>query len=71
VRNGILVTFKGEETNVETVVDWYRRDDEGRPMPAEWRELMGQVRLPWSAKPQPVSDGLEAVSASEATAAEA
>ncbi|TLZ78031.1 MAG: hypothetical protein E6K11_09255 [Methanobacteriota archaeon] len=47
VRNAILVTFKGANAEVETVVDWFRRDEEGRPMPAEWRELMGQVRLPW------------------------
>src|SRR2546426_3454402 len=47
VRNAILVAIKGHATKVEEVVDWYRRDDEGRPMPAEWREVMGQGRLPW------------------------
>src|SRR2546422_3915177 len=47
VRNALLVAFKGANAEVETVVDWFRRDEEGRPMPAEWRELMGQVRLPW------------------------
>src|SRR5436305_6568032 len=46
VRNAILVTMKGPRTMVEGVVDWYRRDEEGRPMPAEWRELMGQVHSP-------------------------
>src|SRR5207248_11239560 len=46
VRNAILVTMKGPRTMVEGVVDWYRRDEEGRPMPAEWRGLMGQVRWP-------------------------
>ncbi len=51
VRNAILVTIKGSRTKVEGVVDWYRRDDEGRPMPAEWRELMGQVYAPWHVKP--------------------
>src|SRR2546427_3562817 len=47
VRNAILVAFKGANAEVETVVDWFRRDEEGRPMPAEWREVMGQGRLPW------------------------
>jgi len=51
VRNAILVAIKGHATKVEEVVDWYRRDDEGRPMPAEWRELMGQVHVQWHAKP--------------------
>lgn len=51
VRNALLVTIKGPRTTVEHVVDWYRRDDEGRPMPAEWRELIGQLRVPWHAKP--------------------
>jgi hypothetical protein len=50
VRNAILVTFRGGGTEVEAVVDWFRRDDEGRPMPAEWRELMGQIRAPWFSK---------------------
>jgi len=50
VRNAILVTFNGSGTDVQAVVDWFRRDEEGRPMPAEWRELMGQVRAPWFSK---------------------
>ena len=57
VRNAILVTFKGNGSDVEAVVDWFRRDEEGRPMPAEWRELMGQVRAPWFNKAHP--DALE------------
>ncbi len=51
VRNAILVAIKGPATKVEEVVDWYRRDEEGRPMPAEWRELMGQIHVQWHAKP--------------------
>ena len=51
VRNAILVVFKGTQSKVEEVVDWYRRDEEGHPMPAEWRELMGQLHTPWRAKP--------------------
>src|SRR3989449_11515231 len=46
VRNAILVTFKGNGTDVEAVGDWFRRDEEGRPMPAERRELVGGIRAP-------------------------
>src|SRR5256885_8974141 len=46
VRNALLVRIKGSGVKVEEVLDWYRRDEEGRPMPAEWRELMGQLRGP-------------------------
>src|SRR5207247_10292080 len=46
VRNAILVTFKGNGSDVEAVVDWFRRDEEGRPMPEEWREVRGEVRAP-------------------------
>ena len=65
VRNAILVAIKGPATKVEEVVDWYRRDEEGRPMPAEWRELMGQIHVPWHAKPLGRPDAL----ASDLTAA--
>src|SRR3989442_13886995 len=44
VRNAILVTFQGNGTEGEAVGDWFRLDEEGRPLPAEWRHLMGQVR---------------------------
>src|SRR5947207_15427815 len=50
VRNAILVTMKGPRTMAEGVVDWYRRDEEGRPMPAEWREQIGQGDSAWSAR---------------------
>ena len=58
VRNAILVAIKGPATKVEEVVDWYRRDEEGRPMPAEWRELMGQIHVQWHAKPFAQPDAL-------------
>jgi hypothetical protein len=58
VRNAILVAIKGNATQVEQVVDWYRRDDEGRPMPAEWRELMGQLHVQWRVKPVVRADGI-------------
>jgi hypothetical protein len=71
VRNAILVTFKGEDTKVEAVVDWYRRDDEGRPMPAEWRELMGQVRVPGFTKHRPADQEIEATSSAASEPIEA
>jgi len=48
VRNGILITVCGGETEIPEIVDWYRRDPEGKPMPAEWRDLAGQLRVPWT-----------------------
>ena len=59
VRNALLVSIKGHVTEVEEVLDWYRRDEEGRPMPAEWRELMGHLHLPWRAKPTVRGDGIQ------------
>jgi hypothetical protein len=70
VRNALLVTFYGE-TKVEGVVDWYRRDDEGRPMPAEWRELMGQVHPPSRIGPIVRTDGIHMDLASTSEPAEA
>ena len=43
VRNAVLVEVSGRNVTVASVHDWYRRDDEGKPMPAEWRDLVGQV----------------------------
>ncbi|HEX9340561.1 MAG TPA: hypothetical protein VF992_05245 [Thermoplasmata archaeon] len=47
VRNAILITVSGDGTQIPEIVDWYRRDPEGKPMPVEWRDLAGQVRVPW------------------------
>ena len=58
VRNAILVSIKGHGMDVEEVLDWYRRDEEGRPMPAEWRELMGHLHLQWHAKPRARADAI-------------
>ena len=71
VRNAILVTFKGTGTEVQTVVDWFRRDEEGRPMPAEWRELMGQVRAPWTNKAHPDASEIETTSKASSDPVEA
>src|SRR2546430_14600351 len=37
VRNALMVTISGRDAKVDTILDWYRRDESGRPMPAEWR----------------------------------
>lgn len=50
VRNALLIKISGRDVRVDEVFDWYRRDAEGQPMPAEWRDLVGQIRLPWAAK---------------------
>jgi len=50
VRNAILITVRGGDTEIPEIVDWYRRDPEGNPMPVEWRDLAGQVRVPWTFK---------------------
>ena len=46
VRNGIVVEIVGHDLDVENVTDWYRRDAAGHPMPAQWRDLVGQVHVP-------------------------
>jgi hypothetical protein len=42
VRNALVVTINGRHPLA--VHDWYRRTDAGEPMPAEWRDILGQVR---------------------------
>src|SRR5207237_765309 len=46
VRNALLVTISGRDAKVDQILDWYRRDESGRPMPAEWRDLGGQIGGP-------------------------
>jgi len=36
-RNGVIVEIFGKDVAVKSVVDFYRRDDAGNPMPAEMR----------------------------------
>lgn len=36
VRNAIMVTITDKRIDV---IDWYRRDENGKPMPAEWRDI--------------------------------
>lgn len=53
VRNALVVTLSGKEMEIEDLRDWFRRTDAGVPMPAEWRELAGQIHVPWNVKPRP------------------
>src|SRR3989441_5672349 len=53
VRNALMVTISGRDVKVDQVQDWYRRDESGAPMPAEWRDLVGQIHVPWLAEPKP------------------
>lgn len=50
VRNALMIAVSGKDVKVDRVSDWYRRDDAGQPMPAEWRDLVGQIHVPWLAK---------------------
>ena len=47
VRNATVVEVSGNDIKFEKVVDYYRRDDAGNPMPAEWRNVSGPVAWPW------------------------
>jgi hypothetical protein len=52
VRNGIVIEIIGRDLDVEQVHDWYRRDEAGNPMPAQWRDLVGQIHVPMLRTPQ-------------------
>src|SRR5437867_6027107 len=53
VRNALMVTVTGTAVEIDEVVDWYRRNDEGDPLPAEWRDGLGQPRVPWGPQLNP------------------
>jgi len=53
VRNALMVTISGDDARVDAVHDWYRRDDAGRPLPAEFRNILGQLQVPWTTKKAP------------------
>lgn len=53
VRNALMIAISGRDAQVNLVHDWYRRDEEGRPMPAEWRELVGLPQMLWDAEGPP------------------
>src|SRR2546425_1710531 len=60
VRNAILVTFKGNGSDVEAVVDSFRPDEEGRPRPAERGEVVGYDRGPLFHQTHPHRSGIDA-----------
>ncbi len=64
VRNALMVTVSGSGVGVDEVVDWYRRDEQGSPLPAEWRDGLGQLRIPWASKANP-PPGLRELAASK------
>src|SRR3989475_5741176 len=53
VRNALMVTVSGRDVKVDQVQDWYRRDESGAPMPAEWRDPPRRSHRPRSPGPQP------------------
>ena len=36
-RNGLVIEIIGEAFSIGRVEDWWRRDENDNPMPAEWR----------------------------------
>jgi hypothetical protein len=53
VRNALVVEVTGGDVRIAKVVDYYRRDDAGNPMPAEFRDVAAPAPLPWSIRPTP------------------
>jgi hypothetical protein len=54
VRNATVIELRGEDIDVSRVVDYYRRDEAGRPIPAKWKDF-GKTRKPRRAFPGGVS----------------
>jgi len=48
VRNALMIALSGDDAHVDSILDWYRRNDDGEPMPAEWRDVLGQFPIPWA-----------------------
>ncbi|TMA01211.1 MAG: hypothetical protein E6J99_03130 [Methanobacteriota archaeon] len=53
VRNALMVTVSGRDARIDAVQDWYRRDDDGQPMSAEWRNILGQLQIALTTKKPP------------------
>src|SRR2546428_7462816 len=53
VRNALMVTVSGRDVKVDQVQDWYRRDESGAPMPAEWRDPGGAIPRPLCPQTKP------------------
>ena len=60
VRNALMVTISGDDARVDAVQDWYRRDDAGQSLPAEWRNVLGELQVPWTTKKAPAMKAAEA-----------
>lgn len=41
MRNAVVIEVTGKDQRVETVVDYYRRDDNGKPITAKWIDPHG------------------------------
>lgn len=53
VRNAMVIHVRAKGIIEVEGADWYRRDDEGKPMPVEWRDLIGNIHAtPSGAKPK-------------------
>src|SRR2546426_11372588 len=57
VRNALVVEISGAGVKFEAVVDYFRRDDAGRPMPAEWRGGWGAPPAARGRRPPPAVPG--------------
>lgn len=55
VRNALMIVISGSGVKVDEVLDWYRRNEEGTPLPAEWRDLLGQIQVPWLSKKRAIA----------------
>src|SRR5438094_2531604 len=53
VRNALMVTVSGKDAQIDSVHDWYRRDEDGQPMSAEWRNILGQLQVALTTKKPP------------------
>ena len=53
VRNALMVTVSGKDAQIDSVHDWYRRDEDGQPMSAEWRNILGQLQVALATKKPP------------------
>jgi len=58
VRNAVIVRIAAKGLVSMDAKDWWRRDDAGKPMPFEWRQLEGHITLPWVGKKGPIRTGV-------------
>ena len=47
VRNAMVIHVRAKGVIEVEGADWFRRDDAGKPLSVEWREIGGQAR-PWT-----------------------